>query len=76
MAQTTPLNLSVKPNWTKADQWILRLSKNWVLILGFLFGIWVGLPFLAPILMSMGWDGLANAIYLLYSFQCLSLIHI
>jgi uncharacterized membrane protein len=70
MAQTTPLNLSVKPNWTKADQWILRLSKNWVLIFGFLFGIWVGLPFVAPILMSMGWDGLANAIYLLYSFQC------
>lgn len=70
MNQTTPLSSSVKPNWTKADQWIFRLSKNWVLVFVIFFGIWVGLPFLPPVFMALGWEDLANAIYLLYSFQC------
>ena len=70
MTQITPLNPSVKPNWTVADQWIYRLCKNWVLIFGVVFGIWIGLPFLPPFFMAMGWESLANAIYLLYSFQC------
>jgi uncharacterized membrane protein len=70
MTQTTPLNPSIKSNWTTADRWIYRLSRNWILIFGIIFGIWVGLPFLPPFFMSMGWDGMAKAIYLLYSFQC------
>jgi uncharacterized membrane protein len=70
MAQTTPLTSVVKPNWTTANRWIYRLSRRWVLIFGVLFGIWVGLPLLPPFFMSMGWDSLANAIYMLYSFQC------
>jgi uncharacterized membrane protein len=32
--------------------------------------LWVGLPWLAPILMRMGWEGPARAIYFIYSFQC------
>jgi uncharacterized membrane protein len=40
------------------------------MIFAVVFGIWVGLPFLPPLFMEMGWDGLANVIYLLYSFQC------
>jgi uncharacterized membrane protein len=32
--------------------------------------IWIGLPWLAPVLMKMGWDSLAKPIYWLYSFQC------
>ena len=70
MEQTTPLSSTVKPNWTRADRWIYRLSKNWLLIFGVIFGTWIGLPFLPPFFMAMGWDSLAKAIYLLYSFQC------
>ena len=70
MEQTTPLSSSVKPNWTRADRWIYRLTKNWLLIFGVIFGIWIGLPFLPPFFMMMGWNNLAKAIYLLYSFQC------
>lgn len=70
MTQTTPLSPGITPNWTTADRWTYRLSKNWILIFGIIFGIWVALPFLPPFLMSIGWDGPANAIYLLYSFQC------
>jgi uncharacterized membrane protein len=70
MTQATPLRPSFKPSWTTADRWIYRLSRNWILIFGVIFGIWVGLPLLPPFFMSMGWDGMAKAIYLLYSFQC------
>jgi uncharacterized membrane protein len=70
MTQITPLNPSVNPNWTFVDQWIYRLSKNWLWIFGVFFGIWISLPFLPPFFMAMGWESLANAIYLLYSVQC------
>lgn len=70
MAQTAPISSSVKPNWTKADRWIYLLSRKWVLIFGAVFGIWVGLPLLPPFFMSMGWEGMAKTIYLLYSLQC------
>lgn len=70
MDQITPLEQTIKPTWTKADQWILFFSKKWLLVLGIFFGIWVGLPFLAPIFLAMGWERPANTIYLLYSFQC------
>ena len=70
MTQITPLNSSVKPNWTRLDHLTYRVSRNWLLIFAVVFGIWIGLPFLPPILMTMGWESLANGIYLLYSVQC------
>lgn len=70
MTETTPFNPSIKPTWTKADQWIFLFSKNWLLFLGVFFGIWIGLPFLAPVFLAMGLESPAKAIYLLYSFQC------
>jgi uncharacterized membrane protein len=36
-------------------------------VLGFL---WIGLPWLAPVFMKLGWVGPAKVIYTLYSFQC------
>lgn len=70
MTQTALDKSNVKPTWTKADELIFFFSKNWPLVLGIFFGIWVGLPFLPPIFLAIGWEGPANAIYLLYSFQC------
>jgi uncharacterized membrane protein len=35
-----------------------------------LMGLWVGLPWLAPVFMRLGWERLGEAIYVLYSFQC------
>ncbi|MFP3854629.1 MAG: DUF2085 domain-containing protein [Anaerolineales bacterium] len=32
--------------------------------------LWVGLPWLAPVLMQLGWEAPAKAIYFIYSFQC------
>ena len=34
------------------------------------YGIWVGMPFLAPFFMHGGWDGMGKSMYLLYSFFC------
>ncbi len=48
-------------------QW---LSSYWILLFGLLFGIYVGLPFLAPALMAIGLSGLGRIIYLVYSFLC------
>ncbi|MGB7875197.1 MAG: DUF2085 domain-containing protein [Anaerolineales bacterium] len=47
-----------------------RLVKNWFLLFILIYGLWVWIPFLAPLFMRMGWDGPANAIYFVYSFFC------
>ena len=35
-----------------------------------IYGLYVGLPFLAPVFMNWGWEGAGRGIYLLYSFFC------
>jgi uncharacterized membrane protein len=44
--------------------------KNWILVFGFGFGIYSGLPFLAPVFMRIGSNNAGNAIYFIYSFLC------
>ncbi|HEX6035389.1 MAG TPA: DUF2085 domain-containing protein [Anaerolineales bacterium] len=34
------------------------------------YGLWVFVPFLAPVLMHVGWAGAGKAVYFLYSFIC------
>lgn len=46
------------------------LKKYWILIFGVVFGVYVGLPFLAPVFIHIGWKGAGNAIYFIYSFLC------
>lgn len=57
--------LSRKP--TSLAEW---LSKNWFLVFAVGYGLWVWLPFLAPILKHLNWSGPANAIYFVYSLFC------
>jgi uncharacterized membrane protein len=35
-----------------------------------IYGIWVFMPFLAPVFMHIGWTGAGKAIYFIYSFFC------
>ncbi len=35
-----------------------------------IYGLWVWLPWLAPLSMHFGWDGLGRSIYFIYSFFC------
>ncbi len=46
------------------------LRRYWIFPLSFLLGIYAGLPFLAPFLMHIGWDGPARVIYFIYSWLC------
>lgn len=46
------------------------MSRHWLLIFLLLIGVWVGLPWLAPIFMDLGWTTAGNAIYVLYAAQC------
>ncbi|OGO29116.1 MAG: hypothetical protein A2W33_03445 [Chloroflexi bacterium RBG_16_52_11] len=46
------------------------LAHHWLEIFLIVYGLWVWLPFLAPVLMNMGWSGAGKAIYFIYSFFC------
>jgi uncharacterized membrane protein len=48
----------------------LFASKHWIWFFGLLFGLYNGLPFLAPVLIKLGWTRSGEAIYFIYSFLC------
>jgi uncharacterized membrane protein len=56
-------------NFTKGRT-LSWLSRNWLLIFSVLYGLFVGVPFLAPVFMNLDWDTSAKAIYTFYSFFC------
>ncbi len=69
--------MAALPTTTDHRSWAVRLnrivywlSRHWLLPISVLIGIWVGLPWLAPLFMEMGWTGAGKAIYLLYATQC------
>ena len=49
---------------------VLGMARHWLLILNLVLGVWVALPWLAPVFMHWGWASAAGAIYFLYSLQC------
>lgn len=55
---------------TSPERLTYWLTKNWIKAFAIAMGLYVGLPFLAPLFMHLGWTGLGNAIYTFYSFQC------
>jgi len=53
------------------SQWvILWLTRHWLAAFNIAWGVFVLLPWLAPILMRLGLTGPASAIYFGYSFVC------
>lgn len=48
----------------------LTVRRHWFAIAAGLVGLYAGLPWLAPVLMRLGWVAPAHAIYALYSTQC------
>lgn len=58
------------PQASSTDRLTSWLSRYWIGLFGVLYGIYVGLPFLAPVLMVIGWEGPGKIIYLIYSFLC------
>lgn len=54
----------------RANQIVYRISRHWLLLFSILLGLFVGLPFLAPVFMKWGWNGPAAGIYFVYSGLC------
>jgi uncharacterized membrane protein len=46
------------------------LSRNWLLVFSIGYGLYVGIPFLAPVFMRLGWEIPAKVVYTFYSFLC------
>lgn len=52
------------------NRMIFWLSKHWVTVFNLALLIYVGLPFLAPVLLYTGNEGAANVLYRIYSNVC------
>jgi uncharacterized membrane protein len=46
------------------------ISRHWFFIFNLIFGLYIGLPFLAPVFMKIGWSEAARVIYFIYSWLC------
>jgi uncharacterized membrane protein len=53
-----------------ANRWAYGLCRHWLLVVNVWLGVYVGLPWLAPVFMKLGWTVAGQAIYLIYSTQC------
>ncbi len=52
------------------DRFVQGLLRHWLLFVGLVLGIWTILPWLAPVLMHLGWYRPAWWIYFIYSLFC------
>lgn len=53
-----------------ADRAIFKLAKHWLALANLFWGLYVGLPLLAPVLMDAGWTFPAKVIYTIYRPAC------
>jgi uncharacterized membrane protein len=70
VSSTVPRSSSQTQKIILMKRIVLGLSRHWLLFINLLIAIWVGLPWLAPVMMDLGWTSAAKVIYFLYSFQC------
>ncbi len=70
MPITSQLSPHAREAVIRVDRRIYALSRHWMLVFSLTYGAFVALPFLAPILMQIGWSAPARALYLAYSFLC------
>lgn len=54
----------------RSERFVFWLSNHWLLLFCILWGVFIILPWLAPVLMRLGMTGPANAIYFVYQFFC------
>jgi uncharacterized membrane protein len=66
----TQVDARIRPVVVFLDRVIQWLSRHWLLLFNLFFGLYAGLPVLAPLLMTLKRVRLANVIYFVYQFQC------
>ena len=52
------------------DRLVYFFCRHWLAVVVIVLGLFAGLPFLAPVLMQLGWKSAANVIYAFYATQC------
>jgi uncharacterized membrane protein len=70
MTSTTTLTPKLHARAIMANRWVYRFSRNWLLLFSLGYGLYIGLPFLAPVFLQSGWHGGGRAIYFIYTFLC------
>jgi uncharacterized membrane protein len=58
------------PDVSRLERLTGWFNRHWLGVFALLYGIFVGLPFLAPVAMHFGWNVLGRGIYFFYSFLC------
>ena len=53
-----------------ADKAIFKLAKHWLALVNLFWGLYVGLPLMAPVLMDAGWTTPGTIIYTIYRPAC------
>lgn len=53
-----------------ANNLVIGMARHWLLIFNVAWSVFLILPFLAPILMQLGFEGPARGIYMLYTIFC------
>jgi len=57
------------------DRGIFVFARHWVAVFNLVLGLYLGVPFLAPIFMHIGWQAAAGLIYAFYSPFCNQFAH-
>jgi len=70
MSQQVVVTGRTRPAVIWMQRQILGLSRRWLAWANLAWGVIVGLPWLAPLLMKIGATGPARLIYFIYSFLC------
>lgn len=70
MSAPSPLSPRTRRLILAIDRLALFLARHWLLLVILLLAIISGLPILAPVLASYGFDGPAQSIYFIYGFSC------
>jgi uncharacterized membrane protein len=69
MTATSP-SVQTSPLFSGVDRFVQGLLRHWLLLFGLALGIWTIVPWLAPVLMHLGWYQPAWWIYFIYSLFC------
>lgn len=64
---TVSITPTQKITFRSFSNWV---SNHWFEIFLYIFGLWVVVPWLAPVVMKLGFTSAGNAIYFFYSFFC------
>ena len=70
MSDSIAPSTNIQPKGLTGGHVILWLNRNWLFVFSLIFGLLIGLPFLAPVFMQFGWEKPARVIYLFYSLLC------